>query len=206
LVIACVLILLLTITSPLEKTLGVNARSVYLHGAWVWAALAAFAAAAVMGLAGILSRRVSLHGWSRALGRTSLLLWISFLPMSLYIMQANWNGLFFAEPRWRIPFSFAIVCALLQAGLSFFPVSWASIANLIFAAALFASMQGMDNVLHPISPVMSSDSLPIQLFFSGLFVLIVLAACQVTRIFYRLEARLLLEQRRDSGYSPQGKN
>jgi hypothetical protein len=187
LLISCFLIVLLTIFAPVEKTLGVNARIVYLHGAWVWAGLAAFAAAAGIGLAGILSRRPVLHGWSRAFGRTGLLLWFTFLPMSLYVMQANWNGLFFAEPRWRIPFTFAVVSVLLQAGLSFLPVSWASIGNLVFSIALFLAMRGMDNILHPISPVMSSDSRNIQLFFSGLWILLVLAAWQITRIFHQLE-------------------
>lgn len=193
-VIAFGLILLLTLTAPVEKTLGVNARIVYLHGAWVWAGLVAFAAAAGTGLAAILVRRETLHSWSRAWGRTSLLLWISFLPMSLYIMQVNWNGLFLAEPRWRIPFSFAVVSVLLQAGLSFLPVSWASAANLLFAAALFTAMRGMDAVLHPISPVMSSNSRSIQLFFSCLFLLLVLAAWQAARIFYRLDGHIAKEQ------------
>jgi len=33
-----------TLVGPAEKTLGANVRIVYLHGAWVWTALAAFVA------------------------------------------------------------------------------------------------------------------------------------------------------------------
>jgi hypothetical protein len=91
-------------------------RVVYLHGVWVWAALAGFLAAAVVGLAGLVSRRWKLHLWSRALGRSGLFFWITYLPISLWAMQANWNGLYLAEPRWRIGLIFAIGGLLMQIG------------------------------------------------------------------------------------------
>ena len=100
--------------APLEKTLGINARLVYFHGAWVWAALIAFVAAGLVGLAGLVSRRADLHHWSLALGRTAIVFWLAFLPMSLLVMQANWNGLFLDEPRFRVPLNFAIIGVLLQ--------------------------------------------------------------------------------------------
>jgi hypothetical protein len=189
LLLTAALIAAFTALGPLEKTLGENARLVYLHGAWVWAALAAFAAAAVAGAAGLAGRRPALQRWSRALGRTGLLLWITFLPMSLHLMQANWNGLFLAEPRWRTPFTFAVVGILLQAGLAFFPASWAAAANLLYAAALFTAMRGMENVLHPVSPVLESDSLSIRVFFGCLLALLLLAAGQMARGLLKAEGR-----------------
>jgi hypothetical protein len=102
-------------------------------------------------------------------------------------MQANWNGLFFAEPRWRIPFMFAVVGLLLQTGLSFMKPGWASVANPFYALALLLTMQGLEAVLHPVSPVFSSRSVPIRLFWAVLLVLLVLLAWQVARLFQRLE-------------------
>ena len=90
----------ITLISPPEATLGVNARVVYLHGAWVWTSLAAFVTAGIVGLLGLILRRENLHHWSRAVGRTGLFFWITYLPISLWAMQTNWNGLFLAEPRW----------------------------------------------------------------------------------------------------------
>ena len=141
--------LLLAAFAPLEKTLGINARIVYLHGAWVWTALVSFLLAALAGLAGLLTRKTALQRWSRALGRTGLFFWLTFLPMSLYVMQANWNGLFLDEPRFRTPLNFAIVGLLLQIGLAFFPLLWTSLANLIFGVALFVVMNGIQTVMHP---------------------------------------------------------
>ncbi len=180
-------IALVVALSPREKTLGVNASIVYLHGAWVWVALFLFLAAAAAGLAGLLARRETIHLWSRALGRTALLFWITFLPQSLVVMQANWNGLFLEEPRFRIPLNYAIAGLLLQVGASFYPAKWSSLLNLVFGVALFAGMNAVETVLHPDSPVFSSGSLSIQLFFAALLVLLSAAGLQIAHWFKSLE-------------------
>ena len=166
--------------APLEKTLGVNARIVYFHGAWVWAAMLAFLAAAIAGLVGLIGRRPALDEWSRALGRAGLCFWICFLPMSLYVMQANWNGLYLDEPRFRVPLNLAIVGLLLQVGLSFIPEArWTSLANIAYAVALFASMNAAQAVLHPESPIFRSDARDIQVFFVAMLILLALAVWQL---------------------------
>ena len=45
-------IIAVTAVGPAEKSLGTNVRVVYLHGAWVWAALFCFLAAALAGITG----------------------------------------------------------------------------------------------------------------------------------------------------------
>jgi hypothetical protein len=182
-------IILVAAFAPLEKTLGTNIRIVYLHGAWVWVALFLFLLAAISGLVALLARRDAIHRWSRALGRTGLLFWIAFLPQSLFLMQANWNGLFLEEPRFRIPLNYAIVGLLLQAGVSFFPLQWTSWLNLAFGVALFSGMSGMQTVLHPDSPVFSSGSLNIQLFFAALLGLLAAAGLQIARWWKVMDGR-----------------
>ena len=177
-----------TLLGPPEKSLGPNVRVVYLHGAWVWAALAAFVAAAVAGTAGLLLRREHLHRWSRALGRTGLIFWITYLPISIWAMQTNWNGLFLAEPRWRVALVFAIGGLLLQIGLTLVEEpAWASAANLVFCLVLFLALQNTEQVMHPPSPILSSDAWRIQLFFAGLLLLTFLAAAQLALWVYRLD-------------------
>ncbi len=186
-----------TSLGPSERSLGLNVRVVYLHGAWVWAALASFLAAAAAGLAGFLRDRASgsgpsaWHRWSRALGRTGLLFWITYLPISMWAMQTNWNGLFLAEPRWRLAVVFAVAGLLLQLGVTLMEdARWASAGNLVFAGALFLALRTTENVMHPPSPVFDSDSLRIQLFFAGLLALILLAALQIARLWLRLDRPL----------------
>jgi hypothetical protein len=77
-------IALLAAGGPPEKSLGSSVRVVYLHGAWVWTALAGFFAAGLAGLAALLTSQKVLHNWSRALGRTGLVFWISYLSISVW--------------------------------------------------------------------------------------------------------------------------
>ena len=180
-------ILLFTAFGPLEKTLGANVRVVYLHGALVWVALVGFLTAAFSGLAGMLTRRRRLYLWSLALGRTGLVFWVVCLPVSLWAMQTSWNGLFLAEPRWRLGVGFAAAGLLLQAGLALVQKpAWASGANLVYAVILLAALMNAEQVMHPPSPILSSDAWRIQLFFAGLLALSLLAAWQVARWWLRL--------------------
>ena len=61
--ITIIVIALLTLFGPQEKSLGSNVRIVYLHGAWVLAAETAFIAAALAGLLGLLLRKEIFHAW-----------------------------------------------------------------------------------------------------------------------------------------------
>jgi hypothetical protein len=189
LILSLIAVVGITMTSPPEATLGPNVRVVYLHGAWVWASLAAFIAAAVVGLTALITRRDTLHQWSRALGRTGLFFWITYLPISLWAMQTNWNGLFLAEPRWRFAMVFSITGILLQLGLSFLPVIWSSVGNIAYVIALFVVMSATENVMHPPGPMLESDFGRIQVFFSTLTLFLLFAAWQVARLFHRLESR-----------------
>ena len=181
--IACV-----TFLGPAEKSLGSNVRVVYLHGAWVWTGLIAFLAAAAAGMVGLIFRRERLHRWSRALGRTGLIFWVTYLPISMWAMQTNWNGLFLAEPRWRVALVFAIGGLLMQVGLTLVEKpAWTSAANLIYCLALFVALRNTENVMHPPSPILSSDALRIQLYFAGLLLLTLLAAAQLALWIYRMD-------------------
>jgi hypothetical protein len=183
----------LTALGPAEKSLGIHVRVVYLHGAWVWAALANFLAAAVVGLSGLILRKPSLHQWSRALGRTGLFFWITYLPISIWAMQSNWNGLFLAEPRWRLALIFAISGLLAQVGVSLLEnPAWASGTNIVFVAALFLTLHNTQNLMHPPAPILNSDALRmhasrIQLYFVALLGLTLLASWQVVRWWRRFE-------------------
>ena len=178
-----------TTFGPAEHSLGTHIRIVYLHGAWVWASLGAFLAAGVFGGLGLLTRQMKFHRWSRAYGRTGLIFWISYLPLSLLAMQSNWNGLFLAEPRWRLALAFSITGILLQVGLRLIdkPTIYSAF-NLGYLAALMIALGQTPNVMHPTSPILNSDAWRIQFFFFGLVLLTVLATWQMARWWYKGES------------------
>jgi len=115
--ITVIVIALLALFGPEEQSLGANVRIVYLHGAWVLTAELVLLMAGLAGLIGLITPRKSFHSWSAALGRTGIFFWVTYLPLSLWAMESNWNGLFLAEPRFRLALIFAVTGVLLQAGL-----------------------------------------------------------------------------------------
>jgi hypothetical protein len=180
--------------APLERSLGVNARLVYFHGAWVWAGKIAFGAAALAGLGGLVLRRWGkptwagrLPAWALALGRTGLFFWATYLPMSLLVMQVNWGGLFLDEPRFTTPLTFGIVAMLLQAGFYLLDhqPDLVCLGSLAYGVALWAALGGITNILHPDSPVYTSDSFLIQAFFTILLLLALLTGWQIALFLYR---------------------
>lgn len=183
-------IVALTVLGPTERTLGENLRLVVLHGAWVWAGKILFAAAAVAGLVGLLLPRSFWSNLSLALGRAGLLFWLTYLPMSLIVQMQNWGGIFWDEPRWRVPFTFGVVGLLLQLGLWVINQSRATdLANLAFGVVLWWQLGAITNILHPDSPIFGSDSTGIQFFFLVLLVLTLFAAAQITRLLYQSLSR-----------------
>src|SRR5574339_1077214 len=132
-----IVIALLALFGPEERTLGSNVRIVYLHGAWVLAAEVAFFAAAIAGAIGLITKRVTFHRWSAALGRTGIFFWLTYLPLSLWAIESNWNGLFLSEPRFRLAAIFAVTGVLLQVGLWMMNINWiTSLANILFIVVL----------------------------------------------------------------------
>ncbi|MCB0103810.1 MAG: hypothetical protein H6635_16645 [Anaerolineales bacterium] len=181
--ITVLLIAILALFGPEEQSLGSNVRLVYLHGAWVLTAEIAFIAAALTGLLGLLLQRDLFHTWSAALGRTGIMFWLTYLPLSLFAMQANWNGLFLAEPRFRLAMIFAITGILLQLGLWVFNLPWlTSLGNIFYIITLRVIFATAENIMHPPpSPIFKSGNYTIIGFFIGLNLLAWLAAFFLTR-------------------------
>jgi uncharacterized integral membrane protein len=183
-----ILIALLALFGPEEKTLGSNVRIVYLHGAWVLTAEVAFFAAAIAGAIGLITKRVSFHRWSAALGRTGILFWLTYIPLSLWAMESNWNGLFLSEPRFRLAVIFAVTGILLQVGLWMINLNWlTSLANIIFIVVLRVTFSSASNIMHPPpSPIFNSGNYLIIGFFLVMIILALVAVYFLTLVFLNL--------------------
>lgn len=191
------LLFALSAIGPAERSLGRAVRWVYLHGAWVWTALTAFALGAGLGVVGLIIRRPALQRWSRSLGLAGVFFWVTYLPISLWTMRMNWNGLFLQEPRWRIGIDFAVVglCFQLAVLITQSP-RLASALNAIFFLALSSSLLGAEQVMHPPSPIAASGSRLIQAFFLLILGIALLAGWQLTR---------WLQQTVAEGYEPRAR-
>ena len=184
-----IVIALLAFFGPEEKSLGANVRIVYLHGAWVLTAELVLLLAGLVGLIGLVTPLKNFHHWSAALGRTGIFFWVTYLPLSLWAMQSNWNGLFLAEPRFRLAMIFAVTGILLQAGLWFINLEWVtSLANLVFIVVLRLVFATASNVMHPPpSPIFNSGNYTIIGFFIAMILLSLVAAFFITRLFFQTQ-------------------
>jgi len=189
--ITVIVIALLAFFGPEEQSLGSNVRIVYLHGAWVLSAELAFLAAGLAGLIALVSKKDLFHNWSAAFGWTGIVFWVTYLPLSLWAMQANWNGLFLIEPRFRLAVIFAVTGVLLQIGLWIININWVtSLANVVFIVILRVIFATADNVMHPPpSPIFNSGNYAIIGFFVALILLSLLAAYFMTRVFLNLKPK-----------------
>ena len=186
--ITVIVIALLALFGPEEESLGANVRIVYLHGAWVLSAELAFLAAGLAGLIALVSKQGLYHNWSAALGRTGIVFWITYIPLSLWAMESNWNGLFLAEPRFRLAVTFAITGVLLQLGLWIINTNWiTSLANLLFIIILRVIFATADNVMHPPpSPIFNSGNYAIIGFFLAFIVLTLVSAYFLANVFLNM--------------------
>ncbi len=194
-----VIIVIATFFGPEEKALGSNVRIVYLHGAWVLTAEIAFVAAAMcaaLGLVGLFvpalnPRMDGLLNWSEALAKTGTVFWVTYLPLSLWAMESNWNGLFLAEPRFRLAVTFAVVGVLMQAGLWMINHKLlAAAANIAFIIVLRVIFATAANIMHPPpSPIFNSGNYVIISYFVGLNLLTWLAAFFLARWWLSLSAK-----------------
>jgi hypothetical protein len=176
-----ILMSILAMFGPVERSLGVNVRLVYLHGVWVWTAILALGASALLALPGAFLNRERSQRWSRATGQVGMIFWVTYLPLSIWTMQANWNGLYLAEPRFKIGLDFAVIGFLLQAAILVIDQQrLTSLLNLSFFIALIISLSQADQVMHPPSPIMASESFLIRGFFFALLAVAIAAGLSLT--------------------------
>ena len=181
-----IMIAAITSLGPSERSLGENVRLVYLHGAWVWTSLIAFALAAISGIFGLVLKRQGLNQWSLISGRVATFFWLTYLPLSMWTMQANWNGLYLAEPRFKVAVDFAIAGIMIQVALILLKdARWGSVLNTLFFSSLWITLRSAEQVMHPPSPILTSDSITIRLFFFLLLGLCLLAAWQFSLWLHR---------------------
>lgn len=186
LLLTLMVIVAIAFLAPLEKTLGANIRVIYIHAAWVWTGKLLFGLAAVAGLlALIFSKREQLVDLSRAIAFAALFFWLTYLPLSLYVMKANWGGFFFDEPRWRIPFLLGIITILLQGALwAFNNNRFTALGNLAFGVALWWQLGGAENILHPENPIAQSNSNAIMGSYTLILIFTLLLGAQITLWIY----------------------
>jgi hypothetical protein len=163
--------------APLEQSLGVGIKVVYVHVALIWTGMTGLMLAGVLGLGVLVSGRRTWRAWTQVVGGVATAFFAAGMAMSLFAAQANWGAVFWAEPR-ALAMSRVLAIAIIVAVVNRWPVSdrLKGLLHVGLAVVLVWSVFTTSLVLHPQSPIRTSPSLAIQFSFFGLFVLTSLAA------------------------------
>ncbi len=184
------MVLLITILSPGEQTLGNSARLVYLHGALTWVGIMTYTFAAILGLAGMLFNRNSPCQWSIAFGYTSLLFWTINFLLSLMVMTLIWGKIAWGEPRMLMITSvlfFSFLVFLIS--IVFEKPRLIAFLNFLIGVVLWVLLIKTKLVIHPRNAIVNSPSLEIKLS-SIVITLLLLAIAGLISVLLRQKISL----------------
>jgi len=168
--------------SPAEATLGEAVKLVYVHAAIMWVGLGLLTAGGITALVYLVRPRPRLLAWSNGCTATSVGLLLATGLLGMVTARITWGGVNWTEPR------FIMLGQILLAGVAAVAIGWlvgesslSALANLIFAAASWVLIFRTELVMHPASPIFSSDSSAIKIFPLLIAAVLAFAGFQIVR-------------------------
>ncbi len=179
---------LLLILSPAEASLGSVVKIVYLHGAAERISTYAYLLAAGCGIVQLVAGRAELVRWTRGLCEIAIAFWVGQFVVSLPAQILAWGGLMWDEPRVVGAFWILVLTALVYlVALWIAEPAWYAVAAVANSVIVLVVLHGAINLLHPLNPIIASDSVSIKMFYSAIVVVMGVLALQLA--YYRAAAR-----------------
>ena len=177
-----ILLLVLLVLSPAEATLGNAVKIVYEHGAAQRVASFAYLIAGGLGLAQLGLNRAAIERWTRAVTETAIIFWLAQFVISLPAQILAWGGRTWKEPRVIGAVWIMVLTALVYVVARWIgDPSWMALAAAANAAIVLVVLKGSINILHPLSPIIESDSTAIKLFYAAIVLVTGALAVQFAR-------------------------
>jgi hypothetical protein len=179
---------------PEEQTLEWVIRLVLLHGALVQAALLLFAAAGLLAVVYLFTRRPALYGWLTALQQASVLMWIIYFASSMVVTYLSWGEwIAWSEPRTQASVHvlwFSVVSLLLTWWVA--NRTFTALVNIVVAGVAWFLVKGATIFRHPFNPVGESGSALYQWLLPALALVILLLGVEITRLLHGIGQRRAL--------------
>ncbi len=199
--------------SPAEATLGNVVKIVYAHGAAERVSAYAYLIAGALGIIHLSLRgakrrsnpksnveiassqtallAMTLGNWVQAVAETAIVFWLAQVVVSLPAQLLAWGAMTWNEPRvagalWILTLSALVYVIARWIG----EANWMSFAAVANAAIFLIVLRGAINILHPIDPIVGSDSLAIKGFYAAIVVVTGLIALQFARDRAKILRRL----------------
>lgn len=167
----------IVLVAPEEKTLGTGIKSIYVHVALTWTGMFGLSLVGFLGVITLLTARSPFFDWAQTIGWVAIVAFVAGLVMSMVAAQINWGGIFWAEPRTQAAMRIVSVALIVQILNTWFRnVRLRGLLHIIPSLFMAYTILTTELVLHPRSPILTSDSVSIQLTFVSLFLLVAAVA------------------------------
>ena len=177
-----VVLAVLLVLSPAEAILGNVVKIVYVHGAAERVATYAYLLAGGLGVAYLALKRESLARWTQAIAETAIVFWLAQFVISAPAQVLAWGAFTLSEPRVASALVILIATALVYVVARWLgDPTWMSFAVIANAAIFVIVLRGAINILHPVDPIVGSDSPAIKIFYAAIVMVMGLLAAQFAR-------------------------
>jgi hypothetical protein len=172
----------LLIFSPAEATLGNVVKIVYAHGAAERISVYAYLLAGALGLVSLALGHASSARWTRALAESAIVFWFAQFVISAPAQVLAWGAFTLDEPRvvsaiWIL----ALTALVYLVALWVREPGWMSLAAVANAVIVIMVLRGAINILHPMDPIVVSDSITIKAFYTAIVLVTGAIALQFAR-------------------------
>ncbi len=175
----------LLVFSPAEATLGNVVKIVYAHGAAERVSVYAYLLAGALGLVSLALAHASLARWARAFAETAIVFWLAQFVISAPAQVLAWGAFTFDEPRVASALWILALTALVYlVALWVREPGWMSLAAVANAVIVIMVLRGAiraQRVLHPIDPIVGSDSITSKAFYAAIILVTGALALQFAR-------------------------
>ena len=130
----------------------------------------------------LLTMTETLARWAQATGETAIVFWLAQFVISAPAQVLAWGAFTLSEPRVASALVVLIATALVYVVARWLgDPTWMSLAAIANAAILVIVLHGAINILHPVDPIVGSDSPAIKIFYVAIVVVTGLVAAQCVR-------------------------
>jgi hypothetical protein len=200
----------LLVFSPAEATLGNVVKVVYAHGAAERVATYAYLIGGGLGIADLalrgaqfamkhspskveiashpstslrtLAMTETLARWTSAIAETAIVFWLAQFVISAPAQVLAWGAFTLSEPRVASALVVLIASALVYVVARWLGgTTWMALVAIANAVILIIVLRGAINVLHPVDPIVGSDSVAIKIFYAAIVIVTGLLALQFAR-------------------------
>lgn len=186
---AVVAVVILALLSPEEQTLGSMLRLVFVHAALMWVSFFMYTLAAVLSLLYLVGGKQSHFLWGESSVRTAMLILLVTGLLGLITAKITWGGIIWQEPR------MAMLAKMLLASAFAFILSFViskkiiAVVNVLLGATIWWLLLGTQKIIHPNSPIFTSNSTAIKVFSLLIAFVLGIMALQIARGLSRYSQR-----------------